>query len=346
MRALGPSFLALQISPQDSIRKNQFALAKAQIELSTQRHSDVLLELSGQTGRNIRWHSELDNTEANIRANEMHSTRADVMQTSLGVASKLASEFLTELIGSRGAEHGRQIIKGQAKNALAMLKDALNVDINGVFLFAGRNQALPPILDFAAGAAEVQFDSLFLAEFGVTKTDPSVQNISPSQIQTFMGGNLAAMFESPNWETVISNASGDNVRAYVSKGESLDILANANEAPVRNLYAAIVAVSEIAQGDLNDASFKQLVDIAASKVSSAVQGFADMQARVGLNQKSLGEATNQLNAKKFWLNEAILKTESVDTYEVASRINGLMTQLEASYSVTSRMSRISLLNYL
>jgi flagellar hook-associated protein 3 FlgL len=71
-----------------------------------------------------------------------------------------------------------------------------------------------------------------------------------------------------------------------------------------------------------------------------------MQARIGINQKALEEATNQLKSRKTWLNEVILKTESVDTYDVATRINGLMTQLEASYSVTSRISRISLLNYL
>jgi flagellar hook-associated protein 3 FlgL len=346
MRTLGPAFLSVSVLTQDQIRKNQSALAKAQVELASQRHSDVLHTLAGQSGRNIRWHAELDNVESGIRANGLHGTRADVAQSSLQSASKLASEFLSNLIGSRGAEGGHAIIREQAKNTLAMFKDALNVDIDGVFLFAGRNQASPPVLEFHGSAGETQFDALFQAEFGVPKTDPSVQNITANQIETFLNGNLATMFTSPGWETALSDASSENVRAFVGQGQTIDLLANANEAPIREFYAALVAVSEISAGNINDTSFEKLIDMAASKVSSAVQGLADMQARVGLNQKSLKDATNQLEAKKAWLNEVILKTESVDTYEIATRINSLTTQLEASYSVTSRISRISLLNYL
>jgi flagellar hook-associated protein 3 FlgL len=346
MRAVGPSFLLLQMLPQDSIRQNQSALAKAQVELSTQRHSDVLQKLGGQTGRNIRWHAELTSVESAIQANSLHDTRANVTQTSLQVVTTLAADFLNNLISSRGAEGGQGIIQGQAKNTLAMLRDALNVDIDGFFLFGGRNQTSPPMLEFTGSAGEAQFDSLFQTEFGVAQTDPAVLNISPTQLQTFLDGNLASMFLSPSWETYVSTATSQNITAYVGNGEKLDILSNANEEPIRQLYAALTAITEISSGELNDATFKSLVDAAASKVSSAVQGLADIQSRVGLNQKSLEEANNQLKTRKSWLNEAILKTESVDTYEVATRINGLMTQLEASYSVTSRLSRISLLNYL
>ena len=332
--------------PQNSIRQNQMELAKAQVELSTQRHSDVLQELGGQSGRNIRWHAELQSVESTIVSNGLHATRAEVGQTSLEAASTLAANFLKDLIHSRGAEGGQTIIKEQAKNTIAMLKDALNVDVDGFFLFAGRNQTSPPIKEFSGGAGEAQFDLLFQAEFGIAKNDPGVVNLTPSQIETFLNGSLSTMFQSPDWENTMSDASSQNVLAYVSNGQNINILPNANDEPIRQLFEALISVSEMLEGELNDMSFKELVDTAASKVSSAVQGLADMQARVGLNQKSLQDATDQLTARKTWLNEAILNTESVDTYEVANRINGLMTQLEASYSVTSRISRISLLNYL
>lgn len=346
MRALAPSFLLLQMVPQSAIRQNQAALAKAQVELSTQRHSDVLLELSGQTGRNIRWHAELESVEDTITANGLHQTRAEVSQASLEAVSTFAAQFLSDLIHSRGAEGGQNIIQDQAKNTLGTLRNALNVDVDGFFLFAGKNQTAPPMPNFTGGAGEAQFDALFQSEFGFTKNDPAVQNIAPTQLQAFMDGNLATLFESPSWETIMSSSSNENVLAYVNNGQNLDLLANVNEKPIRELFEALTSVSEMSTGNLNDTSFKALVDAAASKVSSAVQGLADMQARVGLNQNSLGEATDQLKARKNWLSEAILKSESVDTYEVATRINGLMSQLEASYSVTSRISRISLLNYL
>lgn len=346
MRSIGPTFLSTQIFPQSSIRKIQAELANAQQELSTQRQSDVALTLGYQTGRNIRWHAELQNVEDNILANGLQSTRSDLTQTSLRAASTLAEDFLKNLIGSRGADGGQKIIQSQAKNALSALQDALNVDIDGVFLFGGRNQTSTPLVAFAGSATQAQIGTLFQSEFGMANGDAATLNLTSNQMETFLNGSFSTLFASPNWESAISNATGENVLAQVSRSENIDVLANANEKPVKEIYAALVAVSEMSTGSLNSAAFRKLVDAAVSKVSSAVQGLADMQARVGINQKSLEDATKQLRIGKTWLNEAISKTESVDTYEVATRINAFTTQLEASYSVTSRLSRISLLNYL
>jgi flagellar hook-associated protein 3 FlgL len=346
MIALGHTFLSTQLLTQTATRKTQVDLANAQVELSTQRHGKMLNELEGKAGRNIRWHAEVDSISFSMKANDLHATRGEVAQLSLKKVSELASTFLSDLIGARGAEAGRDIIGAQAKNALSTLRDLLNVDVDGAFLFSGRNQDTLPLEAFHGGAGEADFDARFMAVFGVSKTDPAVETISPTQIDGFLNGNFPAIFASPAWEANISNATNDNVKAFLGQGQSVDVLANVNEGPFRELYAAFIAITEFTRGDLNDASFKKLIDGMATKVSSAVQGLADIQARIGVNQNTLDDANEQLKAKKNWLNEAILKTESVDTYDVASRINALMTQLEASYSVTSRISRISLLNYL
>ncbi len=346
MRSVGLAFSALEVFSQGAIRKNQAALARAQQELATQRHSDVPLQLSSQTGRNIRWHSDLKNLDGAILGNDLLQTRSNLAQTSLQTVGTVASDFLKDLVSSRAGPGGKDILQKQATNALSMLQDALNVENNGSFLFAGRNQTVAPLNAFTGGAGQAQFQTLFETEFGVTIGDPGVQNLSATQVQNFFDGNMSTLFDTPNWEQTISSATSENVLAHVGQGETLDMLANANEKPVRELYKAIAAVSQIAAGNLNDAAFKKLVDIAASKVSSAMQGLADMQSRVGLNQKTLQDTTDQLKSKKAWLDDAISKTESVDPYEVATRINGLTTQLEASYSVTSRIARISLLNYL
>ena len=227
MRALGTSFLLQQMIPQHSIRQNQAALSKAQVELSTQRHSDMLQQLAGQTGRNVVWHAELNSVDDSIVASGLHKTRAEVTQTSLSAASKLASDFLADLIHARGAEGGQKIIQAQAKNMRDMLRDTLNVEVDGFFLFAGRNQTSIPVLEFTGGPGETQFDAAFQAEFGISKTDPAVKNITSAQLVTFLNGNMASLFQPATWESTLSDASSQNVRAYVSKSQNLDILANA-----------------------------------------------------------------------------------------------------------------------
>jgi flagellar hook-associated protein 3 FlgL len=346
MRLLGSATMLGNVFRQDYVRQNQAALATAQQELATQRHSDVSLVLSGQVGRNIRWHSELATVTDAMQANDLHHTRADVTQSSLKESTALASDFLKNLISSRSTENGQALLRNQAKNALSQLQANINANVGGVFVFGGQNQSKAPLLPFSGSSGETLFQNQFQAEFGMASTNSAVQSLTPDQVQNFINGGFSSLFDRSSWESRFSNATGKNVLAFTGTADSIDILANANEQPVRDLYASMVAASEITAGNLNDAAFDRLVDVVSEKVSSAVQGLTDMQARVGLNQNALQDATSQLKNRKIWLNEAILKSESVDTYESATRINGLTTQLEASYSVISRISRISLLNYL
>jgi flagellar hook-associated protein 3 FlgL len=346
MRPVGPSFLSLQLLPQDSIRRNQQSLSEAQHELSTQRRHDVSLYLGRETGRNIGWHAELSALEGNIRTADLAGVQTKTTEVGLATLGKVAADFLNNLISSRSAEKGQDIIRNQAQSAISMLRDAINVDVGGIFPFAGRNQNVAPLPAYEGGAGQAQVVAAFSSAFGFPPGDPAMATLTGTQVTAFLDGGFAALFASPNWNGAFSTASVENVKLRVGHEEQLDLMPNANTQAIRDLYAALVSVSELATGELSDDTFKALVDKAAQKTSSAVQGLGDMQARLGIGQKALADATEQLKLRKTSLTDAIHMSESVDTYEVASRINGLMTQLEASYSVTSRISRISLLNYL
>jgi flagellar hook-associated protein 3 FlgL len=53
-----------------------------------------------------------------------------------------------------------------------------------------------------------------------------------------------------------------------------------------------------------------------------------------------------MESRSSLLESAIARTEGVDPYEAVMRLNTLTNQLEASYSVTSRISKLSLVNYI
>ena len=46
------------------------------------------------------------------------------------------------------------------------------------------------------------------------------------------------------------------------------------------------------------------------------------------------------------LTTTVADIESVDTFEVSTKINTLLTQIEVSYALTSRVQRLSILNHL
>jgi flagellar hook-associated protein 3 FlgL len=346
MRAAGPSFLNLQLRPQEAMRQNQRALSEAQTELSTQRWHDVPLTLARDTGRNIQWHAEVSATEAVLKAFDLTALRADIGQSSLATVSKLATDLVSQLIASRSAQNGQQVARTQAEHALQTLRDAMNVEVSGVHVFAGRNQGTPPLPNYEGSAGEAQVNASFGTAFGFAVGDPALQDVTAAQAKAWLDGDFAAQFGPTNWQATFSDASSDTMSVRVGINQRVNLPATANDDSIRNVYAAIVSVVTLSTGQLNDGAFKALVDDAAAKLSSAVQGLGDMQAELGISQKALQNAKEQMTMRKTWLNSAIQMSESVDPYEVATRVNGLMNQLEASYSVTGRISRLSLLNYL
>ncbi|NJM28730.1 MAG: hypothetical protein HC855_00075 [Rhizobiales bacterium] len=46
------------------------------------------------------------------------------------------------------------------------------------------------------------------------------------------------------------------------------------------------------------------------------------------------------------LKARVQESEGVDQYEAAMRMNQLMTQLEASYAITAKISKLTLADYL
>jgi flagellar hook-associated protein 3 FlgL len=71
-----------------------------------------------------------------------------------------------------------------------------------------------------------------------------------------------------------------------------------------------------------------------------------MQTEVGIMQSRTKTASTDLQAQKDLLAKSLSQVTGVDQYEVATRVNQLTTQLQTSYSLTSRMQQLSLLQYL
>ena len=70
------------------------------------------------------------------------------------------------------------------------------------------------------------------------------------------------------------------------------------------------------------------------------------QARIAMSEQRLNMAMEALQTRKNNLSSAVAELEGVDPYEAATRVNLLMTQLETSYALTGRISRLSLLSYI
>lgn len=330
----------------DSISSDQKKLSDAQAELASGRHFDVGLTLGNEVGRNLNWRIEIDRMQQTKVSNQSLMAKADASQASLDALKKTATDFMNILVSARNAPNGAKLVQQAATLAMGSLQDEVNVNYNGMYLMAGQNTAVPPLSAYKGGAAETAVNAAFQSTFGFSQTDPAAATITPAAMKQFLDGTFNQLFQSPSWNNSFSTATDINGTELIDKTQSVGIDANANEQPVRDLMRAITAALGTGPTQLNQSSFQTVIDNAVTAAGDAISGIGDIQSRIGLGQSQITSTNTKFDVNLSILDSEVTRTEGVDNAEVSSRINNLMMQLQASYTVTGRIAKLSLMNFM
>lgn len=156
------------------------------------------------------------------------------------------------------------------------------------------------------------------------------------------------------WYTGDDAATDPRATASVQVGadRNVSIGARANEAPLRETLAAFAALAAggftDSTGTQNVALFQATADRAKTLVTPAdgKTNVADLVGEFGVASNSMADAKAQAQSTKSALQDSLDGVETVSTEEVAAKLLTLQTQLQASYQVTSMLSKLSLVNYL
>jgi flagellar hook-associated protein 3 FlgL len=343
------STLSLMRSSYLSVADSQKRLSDAREELATGRLANIGPALGIKTAFSIDLRSAVDRNSLQLDLNGLVSNELQATQSGLSSLVDLAHNFTATLIGARNAQNGQQVVKDAAKNAIASLQNILNSTLNGKALFAGINTSSAPLSDYLGSppsASKTAVDSAFLAEFGTPQNGAAVSSITSTQMDTFLNGNFSDLFNQTNWSTNWSTASSQNRNIRVADNLQVEGSVNANDPAFRNLTMALTMVFDLGSGSLNQAAFEKLVDKASTVASSAANELGNVSGGLGSAQKLITDENTKLTYRNDILNKELSELEGVDQYEVSTRINTLTTQLEASYSITARINKLSLLNYL
>lgn len=331
---------------RSSIRQLQVDLQKAQSELSTGRHSDVGLVLGLSTGRNLDWRNKIENLGANLKRNETIANRASVSQAAIDSIVKQSESLRDAVMGARSALNGGEVAHVAGGNALDGILNALSTEYAGQFIFAGRTPDQAPLSQYSGQAPQVAFDAAFLAEFGFAKDDPLAANITPSQMQTFLNGRFEDLFSDPAWSSDWSQSDSQNMEFRIAENVVVNVDANGNEQAFRKVLKAAVAVFELGNTSIGSGTLQTVADKAMSEISNGVQELGNIQSRIGLAEQSITRANSRMTAMKAVFETSVADTEGVSQFDAATRVNTLMSQLESSYTVTGRLFKLSLMNYL
>jgi flagellar hook-associated protein 3 FlgL len=349
MKSTFISTRAISEATRLSMLKMQAKLLVAEKEVATGRLADVGKSLGHQAGQTVSLRQEHMRLSTIIDSNTEVATRLDLTQASIKQILDGAQAFLGQLIGARNSETGPGVIKGQADGAQGALIDTLNAAFNGLHLFAGINTDVKPLATYdqsPPGANKQSVATAFQAAFGVTQQDPAVGSITNTDMQAFLDGAFANLFDAIPWAANWSSAADQNLRSRISTSELVETSMNANELGVRKLASAYTMLADLGVENLNDQTFQTVVDTAIRVTGEGIQEMAKLQANLGIAQERVEVSNERMSLQIDIITTHIGALESVDPYEASTRLSTLMTQIETSYALTARIQRLSLLNYL
>lgn len=338
---------SLSTTLRNSAMNGQIAVAKANKEATTGRFADVGLTLGGLTGRDVVMRAELTSLDKYVDTNGLVSGRLGVTQTQMDQVMSVAQKFQQDIMAARDSADGGQVLAGSAKTNLEDLISTLNVTADGHYLFAGINNAVQPIVDYAAGSSNKNaVDAAFSAAFGMTQGAPGESGITAANMQNFLDTTFAAQFADPAWGANWSSASDQVERSDISATETVDSSISANESGFRKLAMAYTALTDLGTQNMNQAAFQTVVDTAAKLVGEAVGELALAQGHLGSSQERTTAATAKQKTMVDLITQQVTGMEKVDPTEASVRVASLQNQVEMSLALTARMQNLSILNYL
>ncbi|EKF17135.1 flagellar hook-associated family protein [Nitratireductor pacificus] len=342
------SSLAMSQTLRYQVMRMQAELAQRTKESNTATVADVGIALGGHAGRNLSMHRDIERLGGLIDSNALAANRLKATQDTMTKIGDLGQSLLASLTASNSGVDQIAIARAEAERVLKTMTGLLNTNLNGEYLFSGINTDVKPVGDFfdPASPAKTAFDAAFFAKFGFAQTDPAAAGISAADMDDFLTNYAEPQFLGAGWQTNWSSASDQKITTRIALNETAETSVTANEPGLRKLAMAAASLSDLLNGQLGDAARGVLYERALTLVGEAVADIANAQAKAGIAENRIEDASTRTSSQIDLFKSLIKDTEGVDPYEAVTRVNELVAQLDASYALTARLQQLSLLNYL
>ena len=317
---------------RDTVRVRQ-DLATATQELSSGKHADLGNAVSGNYGPLVaidRQLSALDGFETNAAEATLF---ADAAQLSLGQVKDMGGDVGRRMMGIKPSDMTtlKEMYATEANEAFASSVAALNNTVAGRAIFAGTatdGRAL-------ASADDIMGDLRALVN-GETTAEGVV-----GLVETWFGAG-------GGFETAGYLGSTKDLTGYeVADGHDVEVAVRADDTAIRDQLKGLALAALLDGSGITDTGeLAELANSSASTLLSNESKMVALQAGIGSAQERLENAVVRNASERSSLKMARSEIVEVDPYRVATDLQNLQTQLETIYTITGRLSGLSLTNYL
>ncbi|HVY89053.1 MAG TPA: flagellin [Hyphomonadaceae bacterium] len=290
------------------IAKAQQQLVEAARQSSAQTKADDLKGYGREAQTLVSAERLVARTNGFMSTARELDTRMQIQDVALGRAADAVSTLKEDLFQNVGLESGEGI-RARLDEAFSVLKDAMNSNLGGRYLFGGVLNDRPPVK--AASLTDLANNPL--SDSLEQGADPQVMRVEEGR--TVQAGVVA--------DDVISDAMA-----------SIKRLAEFDQGPNGPF-----------SGDLT-ATQKQAIQDELANLSSAFDKILSQQAENGRLSKEVDSANDRQKSQLDALNGAIGGITNVDLAEVAVKLNQAQYAYQASAGVFNVLRNMSLLDAL
>jgi len=335
MITAGQSDLASAMKMSEQSMRSKADLEAASSELSTGQKNDLNEATAGDLSKLFAIDRTITLLGAESDAIQLAGGKSALTQLALGNIHENLVDFGPQLLSAvqRGDAQSAKLIAGDARHALGAVIMSLNTRYGRHSIFAGAaldQQAVAPgeviISDIAAiiaGASDATAATAAIDEYF----------FSP------LGGFEANIFQGAARDAPPFRGEHGTTIEYAQRADSKGV-----RSAIRALTIAVVASD--APNFLDTPDQMDLFRQAANLAIGATGEIVALRENLGFAEGRIAgaEAKNRAMSGFFELERSSIV--SVDPYETATEFEALQVQLQTIYTITARLSNLSLTNFL
>ncbi|WP_157141217.1 flagellin, partial [Candidatus Liberibacter asiaticus] len=229
-----------------------------------------------------------------------------------------------------------------------------NMTDEGQYLFSGINSSEKPLNGYFTkdSLAKKSFDQMlqgFLEENSkslLAGQHLEVSSMNAQQMTDFIKQLEDKFSDDEYWANNWSNASDHNIKYRIKDTEGIDVSANVNMRGIRDIMFVAVIGTEFLSKNLTDGARNVLTKKMLSTVQQGLSGIIEQRAVLGISEKNINEERVFLQNKNNIIDTYISKSIGVEQHTAHAQLSTLINKIEMSYMITTKLQKLSILNYL
>ena len=326
------------LSHSYTMRQRNVALRQDIDKLTTELATGQVADVRDVLGGNYSYLTDIERRASILEGYNVSTSEAALyaggMQDALAMVESLGGTLSASLLtaGTLAIGVSGSDTVAEARATLDSMIGAMNVNSAGRYLFSGKATDAPALPD-----GQTIINALRTAAAGATTPDDLL-------------ATATAWFDDPaGFEATMYQGSTDAIAPFqLSQSDRVELDVRATDPKLKEVLklAAVAALADDPSFGFDLQSQSDLFDKAGQSMLIAQDDVIALRADVGFVESRIEKVAARNAAEVTGLEFAKVALLEIDPYEAATRLEEAQFQLQSLYTVTVRMSQLSLVNFL